>query len=48
MHPDREARRTVVSNIHRGGISSVEAGAYIAELIQKILTARASGVELKQ
>ena len=43
-----EARRTVVSNIHRGGISSVEAGAYIAELIQKILTARASGVELKQ
>ncbi len=43
-----EARRTVVSNIHRGGISSVEAGAYIAELIQKILTAKASGVELKQ
>lgn len=43
-----EARRTVVSNIHKGGISSVEAGAYIAELIQKILTAKASGVELKQ
>ncbi len=43
-----EARRTVVSNIHRGGTSSVEAGAYIAELIQKILAARASGVELKQ
>lgn len=43
-----EARRTVVSNIHKGGISSVEAGAYIAELIQKILAAKASGVELKQ
>lgn len=43
-----EARRTVVSNIHKGGITSVEAGAYIAELIQKILAAKASGVELKQ
>ena len=43
-----EARRTVVSNIHRGGISSVEAGAYIAELIKKIYDAKASGVELKQ
>lgn len=43
-----EARRTVVSNIHKEGISSVEAGAYIAELIQKIHTAKASGVELKQ
>ena len=39
---------TVVSNIHRGGISSVEAGAYIAELIKKIYDAKASGVELKQ
>ena len=43
-----EARRTVVSNIHSGGISAVEAGAYIAELIQKILTAKASGVELQK
>ncbi len=43
-----EARRTVVSNIHKGGISSVEAGAYIAELIKKIYDAKASGVELKQ
>ncbi|MCL2508376.1 MAG: ethanolamine ammonia-lyase subunit EutC [Oscillospiraceae bacterium] len=41
-----EARRTVVSNIHKGGISAVEAGAYIAELIEKILKAKASGVEL--
>ena len=43
-----EARRTVVSNIHKDGISAVEAGAYIAELIEKILKAKASGVELQQ
>ena len=43
-----EARRTVVSNIHSGGISGVEAGAYIAELIAKILERKASGVDLKQ
>ncbi len=43
-----EARRTVVSNIHGGGVSAVEAGAYIAELIAKIAAAKASGVDLKQ
>lgn len=43
-----EARRTVVSNIHKDGISAVEAGAYITELIEKILNAKASGVELQQ
>jgi len=43
-----EARRTVVSNIHKDGINAVEAGAYIVELIQKIYNARASGVELQQ
>lgn len=43
-----EARRTVVSNIYDGGISAVEAGAYVAELIEKILKARVSGVDLKQ
>jgi ethanolamine ammonia-lyase small subunit len=43
-----EARRTVVSNIHSGGISSVEAGAYISELISKILDRKASGVDLQQ
>lgn len=41
-----EARRTVVSNIHSGGAAAVEAGAYIAELIEKILKAKASGVDL--
>lgn len=43
-----EARRTVVSNIHSRGIPAVEAGAYIVDVIQKILEARASGVELKK
>ena len=42
-----EARRTVVSNIYSGGTSAVEAGAYIAELIEKILKEKASGVDLK-
>lgn len=41
-----EARRTVVSNIHKGGIAAVEAGAYIAELIEKILKEKKSGVDL--
>lgn len=43
-----ESRRTVVSNIHSGGISGVEAGAYISELIGKILERKVSGVDLKQ
>lgn len=43
-----EARRTVVSNIHKDGIPAVEAGAYIADLIETILKARASGVDLKK
>lgn len=42
-----EARRTVVSNIHKDGITAVEAGAYLTDLIQKILSAKASGVELQ-
>jgi ethanolamine ammonia-lyase small subunit len=42
-----EARRTVVSNIHSGGIAAVEAGAYIADMIEKIYKAKKSGVELQ-
>lgn len=42
-----EARRTVVSNIHKDGITAVEAGAYITDLIAKILEMKASGVELQ-
>ncbi len=42
-----EARRTVVSNIYSGGTNAVEAGAYVAELIETIMKAKASGVDLK-
>lgn len=41
-----EARRTVVSNIHKGGLYSVEAGAYIVDVIKKMLEQKASGVDL--
>lgn len=41
-----EAKRTVVSNIHKNGTAAVEAGAYIAEVIEKILAQKASGVDL--
>jgi ethanolamine ammonia-lyase small subunit len=42
-----EARRTVVSNIHRFGTIPVEAGAHIADIIKKILDNKASGIDLK-
>jgi len=35
-----EADRNVVSNIHRGGIPPVEAGAHLVELLQQILQAK--------
>ena len=41
-----ESARTVVSNIHAQGTPAVEAGAYIAELIGKILQRKVSGVGL--
>lgn len=41
-----ESRRTVVSNIHRGGTPAVEAGAHIADLIKKMLDKKMSGVAL--
>jgi len=41
-----EARRTVVSNIHPQGVPAVEAGAYIASVIKKMLTKQASGIAL--
>lgn len=43
-----EANRTVVSNIHSGGITSVEAGAYLVEVIDLIYKNKASGVNLKK
>lgn len=41
-----EADRTVISNIHQGGIPPVEAGAYLSEVISKILKHQVSGVKL--
>ena len=41
-----ESSRTVVSNIHAQGTPAVEAGAYIAELIDTILKKKVSGVSL--
>ena len=42
-----ESKRTVVSNIHRNGTPAVEAGAYISELLLKILEKKASGIDLR-
>ncbi|MBN7773819.1 ethanolamine ammonia-lyase subunit EutC [Clostridium aminobutyricum] len=42
-----EARRTVVSNIHRAGTLPVEAGAHIADIIKLMLEKKASGTNLK-
>ena len=42
-----EAKRTVVSNIHKDGTPSSEAGAHVATLVKKILDAKASGQDLK-
>lgn len=41
-----ESARTVVSNIHAQGTPAVEAGAYVAELIDTILQKKVSGVGL--
>jgi ethanolamine ammonia-lyase small subunit len=43
-----ESRRTVVSNIHANGIPAAEAGAYLVDLIEKILQNKASGVDFKR
>ncbi len=42
-----EARRTVVSNIHRAGTIPAEAGAHIADIIKIILDKKVSGTDLK-
>ena len=42
-----EAKRTVISNIHRDGTPAAEAGAHVATLIKKIFDAKASGQDLK-
>lgn len=43
-----EAKRTVISNIHRQGIHAVEAGAHIASLMAEMLRQKASGIDLRQ
>jgi ethanolamine ammonia-lyase small subunit len=45
-HSTIESDRTVVSNIHKGGIPPVEAGAFLGTVIEKILKYKASGVNL--
>ena len=42
-----ESRRTVISNIHRQGTTAVEAGAHIAELVDRMLKQKTSGIDLK-
>ena len=42
-----EAKRTVISNIHKGGTTAVEASAHIADVIKNMLDKKASGMDLK-
>lgn len=42
-----EAKRTVIANIHKGGTQASETGAYIAEVLKKMLDNKASGLDLK-
>ncbi|MER1999778.1 MAG: ethanolamine ammonia-lyase subunit EutC [Lysinibacillus sp.] len=39
-----EADRTVISNIHEGGLAPTEAGAYLAEMLSQMLKLQCSGV----
>ncbi len=41
-----EAKRTVISNIHKNGTPATEAGAHIASLAKKMLKEKASGLDL--
>lgn len=43
-----ESKRTVISNIHRGGTNPAEAGAHAAQLIKTMLDKKASGIDLRQ
>lgn len=43
-----EAERTVISNIHPGGMPPVEAAAVIAELVARMIKYRASGISLNK
>lgn len=43
-----ESERTVLSNIHKGGTPTVEAGAHLATIMKRILDEKASGINLKK
>ncbi|MDP4125731.1 MAG: ethanolamine ammonia-lyase subunit EutC [Bacillota bacterium] len=43
-----EADRTVISNIHKGGIPPAEAGAHLVDVLEQILKVKVSGVKLNQ
>lgn len=47
-HGIAESKRTVISNIHKGGTNAAEAGAHAAGLIKTMLEKKASGVELRK
>ena len=42
-----ESERTLVANIHRGGIPAVEAAAHVAETVKRIFDMKASGLKLR-
>ncbi len=42
-----DANRDAICNIYEGGLNPLEAGAHAVQLIQKMITDKASGVELK-
>jgi len=43
-----ESDRTLVSNIHDGGMPAAEAGAHVASIVKKIYDAKASGLKLNE
>lgn len=43
-----ESDRTLVSNIHDGGLPPIEAGAHVASIAKKIYDAKASGLKLNK
>ena len=43
-----ESDRTLVANIHSGGIPAIEAAAHVAGIVREIAEAKASGMKLRQ
>ncbi len=42
------AKKSVISNIHGGGLPPVEAGAELVDLLEEMLTEQASGLDLRE